>query len=532
MKTSLTIVAILTLIFLIPTSVNADSASDEEKMRNAVETLRTGEDYELIFAASELMELGPKAIEVLPELVEIAGGSGNTKATYPIINISVLFNYAFGGADPEFGEKTDRVTAGVILKSLGDDVIPFLVDYLDSDDPTMKIGAAYGLTGMDEFPLYALPDIYPMFHSDDPLQRITAAQLVSVQRVDRYSSLPLLEGLLDDIVPQVRAHAVNGISFFREECDVFEPIISMFDDEVPEVRAVAVKALASLEDRREDAAPILIEHLNDDSLLVRETALGVIGPAAKDAVPLLIKELKDNELGLRILSVLSALGRIGPNAEDSISLIIPKIHDENHHVRQTAAYALGEIGVPSRDVIGALIDALDDDWNATVRGAATSLGKFGPAANDALPRLLELAAENPFTNPGEEYIDFEKVTFLIIASAVTRIDPELDEGLNMAMSALQDEDKFIMRHAISALGRMGVRADEVVPILIGFLDSDDSMIRSSAVIALEKIGPAASDALPKLRELAKNDPSWDEMLNDYDVRILAGEAIVKIEGLE
>ena len=529
MKAILSIGAILFLYTLVSLYAYADEASDEAKMLEAIETLRSEEVDSYVFAMAELMEFGPAAVKVLPELVKIAGGDGDTQLTYPMIDLSEAFTIMFGLGERGYGEKSNRYMAATALSQMGKDVIPLLVDYLDSEDPVMKVGAAYALTGFKDFPVDAMPKIYPMFHSDDPLQRITAAQVVSRMQVDCYSSLPLLEELLKDDVPQVRAHAVNAIGFYRDKCDVFEPIRGMLDDDVPEVRAVAIRALGMLDDREEDVAPLLIEYLEDESFLVRDTALTYIGPTEKDAVPILISELKDNELELNDGSVIGALGIIGPDAKDAIPLIILRLHDEDYNVRQMAAYALGDIGIASEEVIDALTEALDDEWNNVVRGAAESLGGFGPAAEDALPRLLELAAGNPFTNPGKEYINFEKVTFLIIASTITNIDPEIDEGLLIAKAALQDEDDYIARNAIVALGHMGARADDVVPILIGLLENDDE-IRAHAVIALLIMGPPAVDALPMLRKIAREDPNIDESTGEYYVRKQAKKAIEKIRG--
>lgn len=535
MKSKLAYALIFTLLFLIPVCVNAETMTDEEMMLEAVETLRHGDNDDYIFAMVGLYEFGPEAIKVLPELVEIVGGAGEGHLTYPNIYLGATSGIILESEEPEFGEKSNRFLTATVIKVIWEDATPLLIDYLDSEDPVMRAGAAYVITEISNRPTDFMQKIYPMFYSDDPLLRITAAQVVSRLKVDHYSSVPLLKDLLKDKVPQVRAHAVNGLTFFRDECDVFEPIRGMLDDEVPAVRAVAVRMLSLLENRREDVAPVVIEYLNDENEIVRRTAvnaISLVGPAAKDAVPLLIRELQENTLGFSDFSVIWALGSIGPDAKDAVPLLIALLESDEFAIPEEAARALGYIGVASDDVISGLIKLLDEDWLSDRDQAVLALGRLGPAASDALPKLRELAADDPFRNPDKEVWDVEKKLFVYYAFALSSIDPESNEGLPILVAAIENEQGYIRNRAILKLGDLGVIADDVVPILINLLHSEESSDRYSAASALAKIGPAASDALPKLWELAMNDPSWDDMRNDYDVRVEARKAIEKIEGNE
>ena len=81
-----------------------------------------------------------------------------------------------------------------------------------------------------------------------------------------------------------------------------------------EVRSLAASALGKYGEKAKEAAPHLIEVLQEEDTQFRlavASALGRMGPSAVDAVPVLIKLLRDQKAGRRAAF---ALSQVGPSA--------------------------------------------------------------------------------------------------------------------------------------------------------------------------------------------------------------------------
>jgi hypothetical protein len=58
------------------------------------------------------------------------------------------------------------------------------------------------------------------------------------------------------------------------------------------------------------------------------------------------------------------------------------------------------------------------------------------------------------------------------------------------------------------------RAEPLIPALLSMLDHQDPNVRGMAIDALGRIGPAANVAVPKLREMKKDNPNFNEIIDD------------------
>jgi len=100
--------------------------------------------------------------------------------------------------------------------------------------------------------------------------------------------------------------------------------------------------------------------------------------------------------------------------------------------------------------------------------------------------------------------------------------------------ALDDEDKFVRRHACIALGKLAPAAGAAVPKLVSLLDDPDLVLAEHACWALGRIGRNARHALPDLRRAAHvRPPSEDAWTIEQtrNVRATAAEAIARIRSV-
>jgi HEAT repeat protein len=123
----------------------------------------------------------------------------------------------------------------------------------------------------------------------------------------------------------------------------------------------------------ENATPILIEALNDDSETTRARAAEILiglGQDGKDAIPALTVALRDKSAKVRINSA-QALQGMTPDSERAVPSLIELLKDEKDYVRRQAAGSLSSMGAAAKSKAwGALLNAHKKDPNPDVRKAA------------------------------------------------------------------------------------------------------------------------------------------------------------------
>jgi len=299
--------------------------------------------------------------------------------------------------------------------------------------------------------------------------------------------------------------------------------------------------------------------------------LGRIGPAAKEVIHLLIDALEDPSVIVR-RSAASSLGRIGIDSEEAILALISALKASDASVRQSAALALGQIGLGANAAVPALIAAIEDN-DVDVRRYATetlvkiglcavpalttalssqdklafsfaafALGKIGPGAKAAVPTLVtalqdqdasvrriavEALVDIRPTSMGaisaliNALKDEDVMVRFMAGSAFSVMGPEAEESTPMLIAALEDEDYMVRCHIATAIGRIGPKAKDAVPVLIKALTDQNELVRSSAAIALYGIGPEAKSAVPMLIEALHHQ--------DESTRTAAAKALHRID---
>lgn len=211
--------------------------------------------------------------------------------------------------------------------------------------------------------------------------------------------------LLSDSSARVRAQAVEVLKVdeFAEArpqdvAVALELLRGALRDPTPEVRRAAADQLVACETFRSgEAAPDLIQALQDPDAGVRRTAvygLGQMGPAAAPAVPRLIAMTGDEPAWeVRWLAV-RALGWLGDLAESAVPTLLPMLRSASDTLRAEAVASLGSIGVGgvaapyASQVVAGLTGALADTLSHVRRAAIAALGSLGSPGASAVVAAL------------------------------------------------------------------------------------------------------------------------------------------------
>ena len=196
--------------------------------------------------------------------------------------------------------------------------------------------------------------------------------------------------------------------------------------------------------------------------------------------------------------------------KDEVEIQIDLIKDKDWFRRKDAAITLGEMGDPR--AIAPLIVALrDSEWN--VREAAQdALAQIGPPAVDSLIKALREYQIRTFVIQVLGKIKDERVLDPLMLQlrneefkdAATKALIEVGlPAVERLMAVLNDKDKNVRKHAVTALGEIGI--SQAVEPLIDATRDEDWTVRLQAIAALDLIGD--DRAKPVIKALMK-DPDF------------------------
>lgn len=214
--------------------------------------------------------------------------------------------------------------------------------------------------------------------------------------------------------------------------------------------------------------------------------------------------IKSEQWRIRLRSV-ATLAEV--RTEESVNLLIAALHDENELVSKEAISALGNIGPLAKEAVPELVAKFLTKDPEVKKSVVYTIGKMGPAAIEALPVLIDSLA----------------TTSAELRSALSwALSMFAGEALNVLISCLHDENKFIRAGLADALGRAALDAERTVPALLSLLSDAEVEVRASAAKALGNMRASkkAEEAVPALIALLKDQ--------DNDVAWIAAEALRKI----
>ncbi len=223
-----------------------------------------------------------------------------------------------------------------------------LIEMLGHSDPTVRAFAARGLGRMGgEAGRLGIDALRERLREGEWTVRVNAARSLG-QLEARQAQGDLLE-LLEDENFQVRTAVLEALEALAP-VEPVEALITACADSCTMVRRAACSALAAT--RGSEAAPQLLEGLNDPSAFVRGTCLQLLGkvhaPGALDRLRVALASREDVQLRPFAVQGLVELGGAG-----ALHLLHDALEDSDPVVAATAADGLGKLG--SADAIGPLM---------------------------------------------------------------------------------------------------------------------------------------------------------------------------------
>ena len=196
--------------------------------------------------------------------------------------------------------------------------------------------------------------------------------------------------------------------------------------------------------------------------------------------------------------------------KDEVEIQIDLLKDKDWFRRKDAAITLGEMA--DERAIGPLITALRDaEWN--VREAAQdALAQIGPLAIEPLIKALREYQIKTFVIQVLGKIKDERVLDPLMAQlrneefkdVATKALIEVGlPAVERLMAVMNDKDKHVRKHVVTALGEIGV--PEAVEPLIDATRDEDWAVRLQAIAALHLIGDERGK--PAVKALMK-DPDF------------------------
>ncbi len=465
-----------------------------------IRAVESGSTYAII----TLGEIGPDAVEAIPAIIatvkpkspqygvttaleKIAIGSDEAVAaligllSHPVVSARQSAAYALGRIDPT----PDIVNA--LARTLGSD-----------GDDSVRSAIIYALKGFGPEAADAIPVIVEVIKENNPeLDEFAADAFAAIAAgIDRPTAeieigISLLSEALDSDDLEVRRKTVDILKSMPSAAPFLMNALDAGDEHF---KSLAVDILSELEDYRALLIPYIIELLNSDDSVVRQSAIrtaGKIGPAAKDTVPTLISILQEVEYRNR-RSVIWTLADIGPEP-GVVDALITALDDDDPCVSCPAAGTLGDFGADAVKAVPALIETLRGG-NERVRGyAAYSLVEIAPDRAELIPEMYSA-------------MDEESCWVKVAAAyGVYILDKGSTDGLQACIDALKNDDYFTNMYAANVIAEMGMDAKDAVPALIEELTYDPDAPRGYCIIALGRMGEYAADALPILRGIADDD---------------------------
>lgn len=393
---------------------------------------------------------------------EALGKIGDKRAVEALIGC--LSSYEQGWLDyaaaEALGEIGDERALGPLLSalsrsSLREPVLEALgkIGNVNTLTPLIN-GLADPLRIVREVSATALCSIYNKCLPDDR-RRIAASVRTGIS--DR--GLNFLEELVETSGGELQKAGVTILGW-SGRAGAVPKLLNLLQEETEEAVAQALRNIGASTTR------FLLEHLDDENVLVRRTAAMVLGDLGRqEAEEALINMLSDENGHVRGAAA-EALGRL--KSRKAAAALVKLLEDEYENVQECAIRALAEIGDES--VLDDLLSDFTSHDASLRRNIVLLLGKFktGKAA-EALSFALK---------------DEEPEVRKAVVSALGDISG--DRALRSLLLAITDDDPEVRMLAAEALAKTG--AAEAGDALVPLLSDEDLWVRAAAARGLGLLG--------------------------------------------
>ena len=264
-----------------------DATRQRRHLASLIEMLKSEDPSARRDAARELGEMGSRAKEALPELIESL----------------------------EYDDVQAVEAVSETLYGIGKPAVPVLIKALGDNNPIRKRSAAMILARFGPMAEEAVPALVGLLEDKD--KEIVNAAKYALNEVVTPAAAPLLEEELKNPKPEVRSAAKEAL-------------------EAVEARHAGVMRL-----------PFLIEQLEAEDAEERLNAVNLLadlGRAAEPALPALVEILKNEDEEVRIRkAVIDAFMRVGAHSDAVLRALESVSLDKNKDIRISAEKAMERI---------------------------------------------------------------------------------------------------------------------------------------------------------------------------------------------
>lgn len=372
--------------------------------------------------------------------------------------------------------------------------IPKLMGLLQDADPLVRAHAARAACRIGLAPGPVVPILARLLDPQRPQSCCLAALILGDLGSAARGALPALKVCLETQEDVVRLHAAEAVlKIDAADYEALDELLSAIEDEQNAVRYFAANALgsAALDD---DLAVVALERaLTDTDTNVAAAAAvnlskrddrtqGLPAPESADDerspstdVVRLISELSHAAATVRRKAAIH-LGLKGRAAVIAVPTLRERLADPDLVVRVHAARALWAIEPDAEDILPVLVDLLGVDRPNVTVAATQTLGKMGEAASAALPTLRDVLETSEFLDR------------LVLADAITRIDPKEHETLRVLTTGLRDPEGDVRYLAAVALGTSRLaNSRRIVKELRPALHDRNLRVQSAARYAIQRL---------------------------------------------
>jgi HEAT repeat protein len=313
-----------------------------------------------------------------------------------------------------------------------------------------------------------------------------------------------LTSLQSDVDGEVRLEALRALGSLGEQAaEVVPALLELLRKGPEDLRAPALLALGQIGARPELVVPVLVEQLTGEDAEFRRFAaaeLEKFGEHAAPAIPALIKALEDLTVADWAVFAQAACGT------QAVKAIVGAFDHKIARVRWRAVMAIERMGRSGAKLAEAqLCGLLSSDPDSEVRGAAaTALGRLGSLSDATLTKIEGALGDSDWS---------VRLNALEAFARGDETNARADKVLSVNVSALRDPDVDTTLRE-EALGILRLLGEKGIRGWIAALDVDDAWIQRQAISELTEFGPTASEAVPALESKLKDtDPDSGQQWN-------------------
>jgi HEAT repeat protein len=370
-------------------------------VESLVAALRDEQDSVRIAAALALGKIGPDARSATPALVAALEDPMGSVTVAAALTLGQMGKSAIPALieklkDPRFQQLAIRILSEMGPEAV--DALPELTRLLRSKDTALSREAILAVSAMGPAARQAVPELIARLNDKSYADRSAAAfALGNLQAREAASALKAAAQTPKDLMLRlVSFWALMKVDPGNSEMATLAipQLTEALQDEQPRLRRAAIHMLGKMGNRSKAALPAIRKCLRDEVLPVRIeaiTALAEIGIDTEETLPDLIRLLGDDQPETIRQSAAYAIGKAGPLARGAVPALRRMATSRNPLEKTVSAWALVQVAPDVENVklaIPLLIHELERTSRPDVRLAmARALANAGAASSEGAEAL-------------------------------------------------------------------------------------------------------------------------------------------------